>query len=283
MKNQKSVLITGTSSGIGEACTVHLAKKGFVVYAGVRKNADLEMWNKKAIENIRPILLDVTKTDQIESAKSLISGDNNSMLYGIINNAGAGISGVVEATPTEEFRKILEINILGMHEITRTFLPLLRKNKGRIINIGSTASFFAGPGSSAYTASKFAVRGYTDCLRIEVAPFGMHVALIAPGAIESKIWEKSAEYKKKLREKTSDELKEAYKMFILASNKMIEKIKPIPAINVAKAVEYALLSKKPKFTYLVGSDAKNAFFASKFPKKLVLKRMLQHIEKLSKE
>jgi len=281
MKNQKSILITGASTGIGKSCAVHLAGIGFKIFAGVRKEQDAKDWQKKGYENIQPVILDVTDIKQVEATSEILTNEKEYPLYGLINNAGIGISGVVEVTPADDFLNLLKVNVLGMHAVTKSVLPLLRKSQGRIINIGSTASFFAGPGSSAYTASKFAVRGYTDCLRVEVTSFGMHVSLIAPGAIETEIWNKSAEYKKSLRKNTSAEIQEAYRMFISASDKMIKKIKPIPAIHVAKATEHALTAKKPKYTYIIGHDAKKAYNFTKLPKRIVTKLLLKHIEKSS--
>jgi NAD(P)-dependent dehydrogenase (short-subunit alcohol dehydrogenase family) len=219
----------------------------------------------------------VTKPDTIQAAIELISHESDYPLFGLVNNAGIGISGVLEATPETEFRKLLDVNVIGLHAVTRACLPLLRKTAGRIINIGSSASFMAGPGASSYSASKFAVRAMSDSLRLEVQPFGMCVSLVAPGAIESDIWEKAKVYKDELRKSIAPELREAYKLFITAGDRMVDVIQPIPALGVAKAVAHGLTSKKPKFVYLIGNDAKKASTLSKLPKRLLNWLVIKHI------
>lgn len=278
MNNSKSVLITGASSGIGKACALHLAKLGFTVFAGVRKEEDRQVLKEAGFERLRPILLDVTKEESINEALKEVSCHTETPLFALVNNAGIGISGVLEATPAEDFRKLLEVNLLGLHAVTRAFLPLLRQNKGRVINIGSSASFLAAPGAGCYAASKFAVRALTDSLRLELRPLGMFVSLVAPGAIESSIWDKAKAYKEKITSNTTAELKETYQFFIKAGERLVEVIKPIPANKVAKVVEHGLMSKKPKHTYLVGKDAKKAYKASKLPKRLFNWLFIKHLE-----
>ncbi len=277
VENSKSVLITGASSGIGKACAIHLDKIGFKVFAGVRKDSDGGALKEEASDRLKPVILDVVDEETIAGAFKEISAETGYPLFGLVNNAGIGISGVLEATPTEEFRKILEVNVLGLHAVTKTFLPLLRKNKGRVINVGSSASFMAGPGGGSYAASKFAVRGISDSLRIELRPLGMFVSLVAPGAIESSIWDKARAYKEKMRESTAPELKEAYELFIKAGDKMVDSIKPIPAAEVAGAVEHGLTSKRPKCVYLVGNDAKKAYKLSRLPKGILNWMVIKHI------
>jgi len=282
MKKLGSILITGASSGIGKACALHLDRVGFHVFAGVRKDADYETLNKEATDRLKPILLDVTKEETIVDAASRISSEIEFPLFGLINNAGIGISGVLEATPTEELRKLLEVNVLGLHAVTKAFLPLIRKNRGRIINIGSSAGFLAGPGISSYSASKFAVRAISNSLRLELKPSGIFVSLVAPGAIESSIWKKSREYKEKIRRNASSELREAYKLFIAAGDKLVDAIKPIPAIEVAKAVEHALSAKNPKCVYIVGKDARKAYNFSKLPHRILDGLIIKHLKSIVK-
>lgn len=281
MKNNKSILITGASTGIGKACALHLDKMGFMVFAGVRKDKDKDTLNKEASDKLKPIILDVTKEETIVDAVEIISNEAEYPLFGLVNNAGIGISGVLEATPETELRKLLEVNVIGLHAVTRALLPLLRKNTGRIINIGSSSSFMAGPGVSSYAASKFAVRAISDSLRLELKPLGMFVSLVAPGAIESDIWDKAKAYKEKLRKNAAPELRDAYKLFVKAGDKMIDIINPIPAFEVAKAVTHGLTSNKPKYVYLVGNDAKKAYKLSKLPKSLFNWLIIKHITKVA--
>ena len=279
MNVKKSILITGASSGIGKVCSLHLDNLGFKVFAGVRKEEDGEKLRSDATDKLEPLILDVTDEMLITSAMERISNESEYPFFGLVNNAGIGISGVFEATTVAEFRRLMEVNLIGLHAMTFASLPLLRKNRGRIVNIGSSAGFIAAPGGGAYAASKFAVRAYSDSLRTEVAPFGMEVSLVAPGAIESDIWAKNAAYKKEFRKTVSPELKEAYLPFIRYGEKILKEIKPLPTIKVANAVEKALTAKKPKALYLVGPDAKKAFYFSGYPKRALTKIFLKQIMK----
>lgn len=277
MSSEGSVLITGASSGIGKASALHLDREGFRVFAGVREPEDMKTLRKEASDRLLPVSLDVTIPGSISAAVETVAAETSGSLYGLVNNAGIGISGVLEATPAEELRRVLEVNVIGLHAVTRAFLPLLRNQKGRVINIGSSAGFLAIPGGSSYSASKFAVRAITDSLRIELKPFGMNVSLIAPGAIESDIWDKSRQYREKLKRTASPELHELYRPFILAAEKFSRSVRPIPAVAVANAVEHALSAGKPRNLYLVGSDAKKAHFLSGMPGRFAGWLMMKHI------
>lgn len=282
MNSRKSVLITGASTGIGKACTLHLDGLGFKVFAGVRQDKDADTLSKEASSILQPVILDVTKPETIKNAAEIISQEQLYPLFGLVNNAGIGISGVLEATPETDLRELLEVNVIGLHAVTRSFLPLLRRNAGRIINMGSGASFLASPGTSSYSASKFAVRAISDSLRLELQPFGMSVSLIAPGVIESDIWNKMRVYKEKLRQSVTQELLDAYNLFVTAGEVMIDQIKPIPALEVAKAVTHGLTSKKPKYVYFVGKDAQRAHIVSNFPKRLLHWMVLKHMSRIAK-
>ena len=190
MRNDKAILVTGASSGIGKACALHLDKMGFRVYAGVRKQADSDSLKKEARKRLTPIILDVTNAKSISEAADTVDKDTGGEVFGLINNAGIGRGGALEVTPVAEIRKLMEVNVIGLMAVTQAFLPMLRHGNGRIVNIGSTSSLLAFPGASAYSASKFAVRAITDALRLELKPFGMFVIMVAPGAVESAIWEK---------------------------------------------------------------------------------------------
>jgi NAD(P)-dependent dehydrogenase (short-subunit alcohol dehydrogenase family) len=280
MEHTKTIVITGTSSGIGKACALHLAKEGFNVYAGVRKQADGDNLKNEASDRLTPIILDVADENSIIKAASIIEKETDGNLFGLINNAGIGRGGALEVTPIAEIRKLMEINVIGLLAVTQTFIPMLRKSKGRIINIGSTSSMLAIPGASVYCASKFAVRAITDSLRVELKPFGMSVILVAPGAVESEIWKKGKAYKNEMRKNVKPEIARLYVTLIKFGDKMNDEIKKIPADEVAKAVAHAFTSKKPKRYYIVGNDAKGAAKAAKLPKGLMDRIILKRIQKL---
>ena len=277
MKEKKSVLITGASSGIGEACALYLDNLGFMVFAGVRNEVDRNKLIKKGSDKLIPVMLDVEKEDTIVDALNIISSETEYPLYGLVNNAGIGIGGVLEATPTEEIRKVMEVNVIGLHAVTRAFLPLLRRHSGRVINIGSISSFVASPGASTYAASKFAVRAISDSLRVELKPFGMFVSLVAPGPVESAIWEKSKAYRKRLRKSVNPELTDAYTLFIKITDIIDDLINPVPAVEVAKVVAHGLTSKKPKYVYIVGNDAKRTYMLLKLPTRFFNWLLMKHL------
>ena len=278
----KIIVITGSSTGIGKACALHLDKLGYKIYAGVRKQTDGDSLREEASDTLTPIILDVTDTKSIASTVSIIEKETGGNIFGLINNAGIGRSGVLEAIPVDEIRNVMDVNVIGLMAMTKAMIPMLRKNKGRIINIGSTASFLASPGASAYAASKFAVRAITDSLRLELKPFGMSVILVAPGAVESEIWEKGAAYKNEMRKSIKPEIAKLYSTLIKFGEKLVKEIKKIPAEEVAKSVADALASVKPKPYYIVGKDAKAGVKVARLPKSLLDWIFLKRIQKLGK-
>jgi len=282
MNENKAILISGFSTGIGKACAFHLDKLGFKVYAGIRKQADVDILKEKASDKLSPMILDVTDTESIENAVTIIERGNDGELFGLINNAGIGLSGVVEVTPVDEIRKLMEVNVIGLLALTKAMIPLLRKGKGRIINIGSPSGLIALPGVSVYAASKFAVRAITDSLRVEVKSFGVKVILVSPGPTDSEIWKKVKAYKKDLRKNVKPEIAEHYISFAKFGDKMEKELKTMPANVVAKTVTKALMSAKPNLFYNVGSDAKGAAFFAKLPKRLTDWMILKRINQLAK-
>jgi NAD(P)-dependent dehydrogenase (short-subunit alcohol dehydrogenase family) len=282
MDNNKAIVVTGTSSGIGKACALYLDKMGFKVYAGVRKQADSDNLKKQASERLTPVIFDVSDTESISAAASIIEGETGGNVYGLVNNAGIGRGGALEVTPITEIRKLLEVNVIGLMAVTQAFIPMLRQGKGRIINIGSTSSLLAFPGASAYSASKFAVRAITDSLRVELKPFDISVILVAPGAVESAIWEKGKAYKEEMRKTVKPEIAELYSPLRKFGERLNDEVKKIPAGKVAKVVGSAFKSNKPRSYYIVGNDAKGAAKATKLPRGFLDWIILKRIQKLGK-
>lgn len=277
--NNLSVLITGASTGIGRACALHFDNQGYKVFAGVRNSEDFDSLMEAGSDHIQPVILDVCKDEDVENVFKTVLNDKDNTFYGLVNNAGIGISGLIEAIPVFELKRIFEVNFFGLHRVTQAFLPLIRKNKGRIVNIGSSSSFMSGPALGPYSASKFALRSYNDALRIEMKTFGVHVSLIAPGPVESAIWEKAINYKKEIRKQIAPELLKDYDMFVKAGDSLFDQIKPIPAYHVVNAVHHALTVRKPKILYLVGKNAVMARIFSSLPKKWSDSLFLDRIKK----
>jgi short-subunit dehydrogenase len=280
MEQKKAIVITGASTGIGKACALYLDTLGYRVFAGVRKQADGNNLKKEASERLTPVILDVTSSKSIAEAAGIIEKETGGELCGLINNAGLGLGGALEMTPVTEIRKLMDVNVIGLLSVTKAFIPMLRKNRGRIINIGSTASLLAAPGASVYSASKFAVRAITDSLRRELQPFGISVILVAPGAVESEIWDKGKTYQEELGKTVESEIAQLYAPLIKFGEKLNKEAKKIPASDVAKHVAHALTSGKPKSYYLVGHDVKGAAKAAKIPRWLLDWMILKRVQKM---
>lgn len=278
MNRKRSILVTGASSGIGKETALYLDKMGFMVFAGVRRDEDKIVLEEQGSDRLKAIMLDVTCKDTIERAVATILKEQEYPFYGLVNNAGIGLRGVLEATPEEEVRKVFEVNVIGLHAVTRAFLPLLRQHGGRIINIGSEAGFMAGPSGSAYAASKYAVRAISDSLRLELISFDIFVAYIAPTSTHSKIWDKNRAYRKRLNNSVSPELFEAYKFFFKAGEReVVELIKPIPTIEVAQDIVHALVSSQPKYEYCSGKKSQKTYRMSLLPKAFSITYMLKRL------
>lgn len=251
------VVVTGASTGIGEACALHLERLGYRVFAGVRKTADGETLRGKASDRLQPLLLDVTDPASIERAAATVRravGDKG--LAGLVNNAGIAVAGPLEFLPPGELRRQLEINVVGQHAVTQAFLPLLRQARGRIINMSSVSGLTALPMTGAYAASKFALEGLSDALRRELAPFGIAVVLVEPASIATPIWDKSAGDFDKLSGDLPPEFAERYGVIGEITRRAAKHAAKhgLPVEKVAEAVAQAMTAAKPKPRYLVASN-----------------------------
>jgi NAD(P)-dependent dehydrogenase (short-subunit alcohol dehydrogenase family) len=242
----RTALVTGASSGIGQACAVQLASAGWRVLAGVRRAGD-------APEGTEEVLLDVTVPEQIRAAAGLVD-----QLDGLVNNAGIAIAAPVEFVPPEELRHQLEVNLVGQVAVTQAFLPALRRTRGRIVFMGSIAGRSALPFLSPYAASKHALEALADSLRLELRPFGIHVSIVEPGTIKTAIWARSAKRADELIAGSDGELGELYGERIAAFRQIALKrgAAGAPAEKVAKVVLEALTAERPHTRYLIGRDAR---------------------------
>src|SRR4051812_39305998 len=250
------VLITGASTGIGEATAVRLDRAGFRVFAGVRKAADGERLRKAGSQRLRVIEpLDVTDADQIAAAAALVESELGAEpLRGIVNNAGIGIGGPLEALDLDDFRRTIEVNTTGQLAGTKPFLPLLRRSQGRIVNMSSIGGRVAQPFAGPYVASKYALEAVNDVLRVELLEWDIDVIAIEPGTIATPIWEKSSQEAEKVLERLSPELRDLYGKRLTKMAKVLERQtkRGVPPDKVAQAVERALTSSRPRTRYLVG-------------------------------
>ncbi len=182
--DQKAVLVTGASSGIGLRIAETLAKSGYYVYAGARKKADLERLD--AIDNVSSLKLDVTKQEDIDTAVDVVKAEGKG-LWGIVNNAGIVRPSKLAGDPMKEVRLTFEVNVFGPMRINSAFLPFLMEDGGRTATISSINGFAAAGADGGYSASKFAVEGYMDSLAAEIAASKVHVSVVEPGQYKSKI------------------------------------------------------------------------------------------------
>ena len=186
---QKAILVTGASSGIGLNIAETLAAKGYFVYAGARKQADLDRLNK--IPNIQSVRLDVTKQDEIDAAVEIVRAGGKG-LYGLVNNAGIVVTGPLAEIEEDELNWIFNVNVVGVFRVTKAFAPLIIESKGRISNISSISGVLSGMFWGPYGMSKHALEAYTDALEEEMALFDVKVSAINPGNYRSRIGTKEA-------------------------------------------------------------------------------------------
>jgi NAD(P)-dependent dehydrogenase (short-subunit alcohol dehydrogenase family) len=262
------VLITGASTGIGEACALRLARDGFHVFAGVRRDADGQrLLGQSATDHLTPVIIDVIDPTTIAAGRDTIGAAvADRGLAGVVNNAGISVAGPLEVLPLERFKQQMDVNVNGQVAVTQAFLPLVRQARGRIVFMGSIGGRMASPFLAPYNASKFALEAITDALRLELAPWRIHVSIVEPGSIATPIWDKSLALSDQIEREIPPEGAALYQKQITAMRKAAAEIGAggIPADEVAKAVERALTAKKPKTRYVVGRDARIQAFAVKF-------------------
>jgi len=258
-----NALITGTSSGIGEACVARLAERGWTVYAGVRRGEDGDRVKAQHPGDVRPVILDVTKPEDIARVIAEIArevGDRG--LQALVNNAGVGVGGPVEYVSESDWRWVFDVNLFAVVALTRAAIPLLRTGHGRIVHIGSIGGRLASPGLAPYSASKHAIEALAEAQRHEFARSGtpIRVALIEPGEVKTAIWDKADSSADEVDRALDDVGHKRYQWLLDESRGFIDegREKGIAPANVADAVEHALTATRPKARYLVGRDAKLA-------------------------
>jgi len=240
------VLITGASSGIGEACAVRMRDRGWRVLAGVRRPGT-------APEGTEEVQLDVTDPPALEL----------DALDGLVDNAGIVHAGPLEFLPLETLREQLDVNVVGQLAVLQRALPALRRARGRVVLMGSISGLNALPLLGAYAMSKFALEAMADSLRVELAPWGIHVAIVEPGTIRTQIWTRE-------RPAPPPEAAELYGERIeqLRAFAVERGTKGAPPSAVAEAVEHALVAPRPRTRYLVGGDAKLRARVQRLPDRL---------------
>jgi NAD(P)-dependent dehydrogenase (short-subunit alcohol dehydrogenase family) len=262
-----AVLITGASKGIGEACALRLVRDGFRVYAGVRREADGEALIRSGGEGIVPVILDITDTGQIAAAVAYIAGECGERgLQALVNNAGIAVAGPLEFLPLDEMRRQLEVNVVAQLAVTQACLPLLRRARasgrddrraGRIVFMSSVAGKSSLPFVGAYGASKHALEGAADALRLELRPFGIAVVLVEPGVIATPIWDTALKAGQRNVERMPPAVRQYYGRQLTALEARARRgVQGLPPENVAGVVARALTTRRPRARYVVGNVAR---------------------------
>lgn len=268
MSRRPSVLITGASSGIGLALALHFERQGFEVFAGVRRRQDAQSLLAQSAGHLVPLILDVTRPDTIEAALSLVQEHTQGQLNALVNNAGVAFSGPLETTPQADVEALFQVNVLGIFAVTRAFLPLIRQARGRIVNVSSISGRFAAPGLTAYSASKFAVEGLTESLRVELAPFGVRVASVAPGKIDTPIWSKALNTSAAINNAQPTQLQLLYRPLVAFYERYADEERGTPLNEVIAAVAHAVCDKAPRARYVIGRTAKARVWLNRLPVRL---------------
>ncbi|MGE3962120.1 MAG: SDR family oxidoreductase [Dehalococcoidia bacterium] len=277
-----TVLITGASTGIGRATAIHLDGLGYRVLAGVRREEDAESLRAEASDRLVPVAVDITVADSVAQAARQAEEIAPLGLDGLVNNAGIAMTGPLEFIELDRIRRQFEVNVFGHIAVTQAMLPLLRKRNGRIVNMSSMAGWLGTPFYGPYTASKHALRAFSDALRQELAPWGLAVAIIEPGSIDTPIWEKGYDLAQETVDALPEEGRRLYAAEIRAGLGSIERQgrRGIPAERVAETVAEALMASRPHARYVVGRDAQAAIFAKRFLPDRVVDALLRRQMKL---
>jgi hypothetical protein len=271
-KNEKWVLITGASTGIGRAAAEYLSQHGFNIYAGARKTIDLDNLGK--IPNVVSVSLDVTNEQDLKEVFKFIS-NRNTGLFGLINNAGIALAGPAMELDIEVYRQQFEVNLFGVHSVTKTFFPLIQESQGKIIMIGSGAGLIANPFFSPYSSSKFALEGYTDALRRELMVVGIQVIMIEPGMVKTPIWDKGEII---LNRYSGNLLKDEVECFGTLAITTARDIGLDP-IKLAVKIHKVLTHRNPKPRYLVAPDYLQTMIMKKMPTRLLDKLIRKVMQK----
>jgi len=266
-----AVVITGASTGIGEATAIRLAESGFTVFAGVRKDADGDRLRGHHLAGLRPLRIDVASQQSISAALGEVSAEvGDAGLVGLVNNAGITGGGPLEFTPMEEIRDMFEVNVFGLIATTQAFMPLIRAGHGRVVCTGSISGRTAVPFVAPYSMSKAAVQSLCHALRVELRPFGIHVVCVEPGSIATPLWEKGLTEFDARADRLPAAAKEYYGPLVPKLRALTERSAGmgIPPARVADVVFHALTASRPRTRYLVGNDARLQSLVGRMPDRL---------------
>jgi NAD(P)-dependent dehydrogenase (short-subunit alcohol dehydrogenase family) len=269
----RSVVVTGASTGIGHASVKLLLDKGFKVFGSVRKQADAERLKGELSVNFTPLLFDITdEAAVLAAAREVRASLNGETLAGLVNNAGIAVAGPVLELSADQFRRQMDVNVIGPIIATQAFGPLLGSDpslkgpKGRIVMISSVAGKNGNPLTPAYAASKHAIEGLSESLRRELMLFGIDVIIVAPGPVKTPIWSKGREAVDTDNYKNSPYLPALQK--VSAYMKHLDSI-GLPPEKIAERVFDALTLPHPKVRYQIAPDPLRHLVTNYLPKRMV--------------
>lgn len=249
------IVVTGASTGMGAATAKELARKGFHVLAGVRRDVDADALRADGIE---PHILDITVDSDVAAIADRVARDPlGRPLRALINNAGIGVNGPVEALPIAEWRRQFEVNLFGHVAMIQALLPSLRRSSGTVVNISSVGGKVALPTYPAYAGSKFAMEALSDSLRREVSGSGVKVAVVEPGAVKTAMAERGIATADRLKAGMATDQLERYGALIDAMSNLSRSFDTdgVPAEHAAKVIAKAATAPRPRTRYTIGRDA----------------------------
>jgi len=246
-------VVTGASTGMGAATVRELASRGHHVLAGVRREEDGRVFHSP---NIRPVILDITKPAQIADLAAVIEADGRP-LRALINNAGIAVNAPVEVLPIEEWRRQFDVNFFGHIEVTQALLPALFASRGRVVMMSSVGGRLAQPTYGAYSGSKFALEAVSDSLRRELAPHGVEVVIVEPGAVRTEMVGRGGVTARKLAAEMTEEQDRRYGGLIQAILAQSDGFlrDGVDAARAATIIAGAATARAPKTRYTIGRDA----------------------------
>ena len=254
-EQQSLVVVTGASSGIGAATARELAKQGFHVLAGVRREQDAAAIRSDSIE---PLILDITRPEHIRGMVERVEADERGRaLAAVVNNAGVPVNVPVEVFKLDEWRRLFEVNLFGHVAVTQALLPALFRSKGRVVNISSVGGKVAMATYGPYAGTKFALEAVSDALRREAAPCGVSVVVIEPGGVRTAMLGRAAATARDIAPSMTEEQQGRYGQLIHAVAAQTEHAAKwsVPPETVAGVIAKAVSVRRPRARYTVGRDA----------------------------
>ncbi|MGM1061543.1 SDR family oxidoreductase [Saccharothrix sp. Mg75] len=252
-ENQGLVVVTGASTGMGASTARELARRGFHVLAGVRRDRDADAIRSAGVE---PIILDITEPEQVEALAARVADDPRA-LHALVNNAGIQVNAPVEALPMAQWRWVFEVNLFGHVALTRALLPALLRSKGRVVNISSVGGKVAMATYGAYAGAKFALEAVSDSLRREVAPLGVQVVVVEPGGVRTEMATRGIATANDLAAQMTPEQQERYGDLVQATNALMASgtASGLTADAAARVIAKVVTTRRPRTRYTIGRDA----------------------------